>query len=1492
MYFYRIRLYGAVSRHCGLSSEDNQGTSDNALIANDDSIICCLNPTGTVETINGKAVFSQWITGTNSGMRINWTTVPSAQFYITVMFLGGDDITNVDIGTLMTGTGTGNLSVTSLSYTGDYGILMMTNQATLNSPVGSGSVLSLGMATGGSGSVNQWCQSSYCSDSGTSVTRQSFSNDRIIFTHSTAVSAVASFSGFNSTGFTINISDAFPGNYPIFWLVMKGGAYSVGNDTEPANTGVQTITNNKNNEAIMIFGNDAQSANTITTGKVTSIGMGTGSGNQYVYVDEDVNSSNTSIVVSRLDSNQIYLNITANATATNSTLDDEAAIDNLSNGSFGINWTNIGNARPFRYATFGTNIVSVTKSLTLKFEGNQLVTKQLTLKQDIRNEISKSLTLRNDINAQVIKRLRLRQNIGDATPPFRSAVVSVPLNYSNGSQDITFSQSPSWTPKAAIITMSRQPTSEDTFFDAISYNCCFIANETRSWGFVTRDASTPNTYTESGYSSNPYIFYLRDPAGVAITSNAQFTQWLTNGMRINVISNQNPAVYVNVMFLGGDDLEAAAVGTINWSTGVSEITVDTLTFDPNLLFLGGSYHPSGYTVGNHWFSFGVANATNQWCIFESSSHNAAAGSPSTSIWNNRISQLSSTGTMVFDSFITNGFKIDVTDGMPSTYAIFYLALKCGQNAVGYATEPSALGAQKITTGNQTDAALIIGSDCPAFSTTYDEGMMSIGMVDGEAKQFSEAIDEVYNADPTAPVSRHSAKVYQNIEANATAANSTVTDEAEALFLDDTGFALDWTKVGSGRIFLYVTIGRKLPSVTKTLTLIQNISSEISKSTTLKFDLYQETTKILNLLYNVEGALASVTKTLNLLFSVNTPITKTTTISWDILEEVSRELTIIFEGAGKVTKSLTLIQNILQETTKTTTIRFGINTSVEKTLTLLFSGLVEATKSLSLLFNGIGQITKTLTLRFDELQEVTRQLTLRFDEMGQITKTLTLRYDVLQETEKSLTLRFDTLKEITKSLTLRQDIIGQITKVLTLLYNVESATLTATKSLTLLFSGIGQTTKSTTVRFDISTIISRTLTLRQDIRTEIERLLTLKFNTEEEVTKSTTLLFSIIQQITKTLTLRNDILSETTKSLTLRNDILTEALKTITLRQNILQEAVKSLSLRFGIEGPIVKTLTLRFDVIAETTKSITLKFNILQDVTKQVNLLFSIIGQATKSLTIPFSIEAEVTKTVTLIQNIVGEVLRTVTLRFDVLKETSKSLTLRQDIIQETTKSVTLRQNILSEVEKDVTILYGILQEVPIVSKTLRFNIEQQITKQLRLLSDIQAQTTKQLRIRFDVKSILIKNMAEKLLDCVFNRYTLALPTKSSILWHEWYNGQNDICISCLPMTVIPIERESTMVYKKRHYVCSLHLFYRHVVDNPNENTPTQLANLTRHIHNLLLANRFNPNFLGAVDAKAVEVRIRDADYIPDPDERGTGVPSPRIYHYRWILEIVYHKIV
>ena len=248
-------------------------------------------------------------------------------------------------------------------------------------------------------------------------TRQTYYHNNVVVENATSTTGLASLSSFNSNGLTINISDAFTASYPIYYLVMKGGGYAVGNNTEPGSTGNQTVTTGKDTKAVFIFGLDTGTSGSPQAGCMWSSGFCDNLINQFGHVFEDTDGSASSIISCALDGvGHIYNNITAAATVGSTVWDDSALINSVSSSGFVINWDNVGQVRPYRYVTFGiaVSVTPITKDLTLKLSINQEITKQATLKTSVLQAITKTLTTKFTILetlTAITKTLTLKLNI-------------------------------------------------------------------------------------------------------------------------------------------------------------------------------------------------------------------------------------------------------------------------------------------------------------------------------------------------------------------------------------------------------------------------------------------------------------------------------------------------------------------------------------------------------------------------------------------------------------------------------------------------------------------------------------------------------------------------------------------------------------------------------------------------------------------------------------------------------------------------------------------------------------------------------------------------------------------------------------------------------------------------------------------------------------------------------------------------------------------------
>lgn len=357
---------GTNSRCAYEGSEDNQASSDTVHDLRNDCLIVTYNLTGTLTTVDGKASFSSF---NSDGMVINWSDAPAAAFKFHVLYLGGADLTDVNVGTFEQ-IQSGDQDITTPGFQPD-GVMFMGWLTTINTVT---TTMTLGIGAADS-SANQWGQT-LNSEQGrvTMDTWQGYSHSQC---NALLTSATGSWNNsfflvsMLSNGFRINGNGSITSN-DYAYIAFKGCSIAVGNDTEPGSTGNQTVTTNKDTKAVIICGLDTGTADSGVADAMQTVGAGTSSSNMATVVIHDTDAGADSVCVSRYETDSIYLNITANATAGSSTVDDEAALSSLSSTGFVINWSNIGQARPFRYIAFGNaaEVIASTEDLAIQSYGN------------------------------------------------------------------------------------------------------------------------------------------------------------------------------------------------------------------------------------------------------------------------------------------------------------------------------------------------------------------------------------------------------------------------------------------------------------------------------------------------------------------------------------------------------------------------------------------------------------------------------------------------------------------------------------------------------------------------------------------------------------------------------------------------------------------------------------------------------------------------------------------------------------------------------------------------------------------------------------------------------------------------------------------------------------------------------------------------------------------------------------------------------------------
>lgn len=202
---------------------------------------------------------------------LNWTTndatVPRIHYYV----IGGDDLTDVKVGTFTGKTSTGDQSTTGVGFKPDALFMLSSHDTAIGSAVSDGNILSLGMA------VSDTHEASLCagdldatggfSEAATSAWGSepllAPANGHCIrfLTNKSGVldnDGRAAFKSMDADGFTMDWIEAAGAAWHIGYLALRGGQYSV--DLQRSSVGMQTTVVGFEPKGILTMNGDTANA--------------------------------------------------------------------------------------------------------------------------------------------------------------------------------------------------------------------------------------------------------------------------------------------------------------------------------------------------------------------------------------------------------------------------------------------------------------------------------------------------------------------------------------------------------------------------------------------------------------------------------------------------------------------------------------------------------------------------------------------------------------------------------------------------------------------------------------------------------------------------------------------------------------------------------------------------------------------------------------------------------------------------------------------------------------------------------------------------------------------------------------------------------------------------------------------------------------------------------------------------------------------------------
>lgn len=352
---------GSVFLGCATSSTERwcfANVADDNLSASDtarrwETTRCIVNLTdATTPTSDGEADF---VSMDADGFTITWSTLPSTAIKVHYLALGGTDLTNAKAITFATGTATGTpaITVTGVGFQGECGIFVSPNFAGTTGPTTSVH-LAIGAATG---AAAQWV--SFVDDpdgQGDNVPIRYQRSGQCLTGASAGNPAIEDFRGvFNAwtaDGFTIDVDNSFSSSRTIGALILAGGDYAVGQDTQGTATGANDSPALGFNPAGVLFVgvNAATSAawdNTTSDRAKLTIGAGDGTDEGHTWWNSLATTGNS-------NTNRRHSETKALSHASARTTVDAEADLTLGTGKFTLDWTTADAvAREFGYVAFG-----------------------------------------------------------------------------------------------------------------------------------------------------------------------------------------------------------------------------------------------------------------------------------------------------------------------------------------------------------------------------------------------------------------------------------------------------------------------------------------------------------------------------------------------------------------------------------------------------------------------------------------------------------------------------------------------------------------------------------------------------------------------------------------------------------------------------------------------------------------------------------------------------------------------------------------------------------------------------------------------------------------------------------------------------------------------------------------------------------------------------------------------------------------------------------
>lgn len=344
--------------------------------------------------------------------------------------------------------------------------------------------------------------------------------------------------------------------------------------------------------------------------------------------------------------------------------------------------------------------------------------------------------------------------IEDSAMSFSVAVIETSGGDVSGNQDIT--KSGFGTPKAAIFITSYNPAAARGDYAQAHFSFGFTDGTNQYVATMLDLDGLGTTDAHRRQATDEVIMFLDDNTPANVEQEANFVQWITDGVRINWATSNPPSDRaVTVILLGGTDL-SAKVNTVTFGTEDTLVHVTDVGFEADALITAGvgADGTTGLDSDQAHSVYGLGlvhngvSVTQRGIAFMSQDNLVTSNIGGILMTNGAGGQVTISGVTWradFSNFDSAGFDCHSRGGDSASDIVGYLALKVAGRTlwVGTVDAPTATGNNSQTgPAFQPDFVMQILSMATAIDThdvTGKHGAFGVSVIDSAGAESYEGV---------------------------------------------------------------------------------------------------------------------------------------------------------------------------------------------------------------------------------------------------------------------------------------------------------------------------------------------------------------------------------------------------------------------------------------------------------------------------------------------------------------------------------------------------------------------------------------------------------------------------------------------------------------------------------------------------------------------------------------------------------------------------------